>query len=580
MNQSIPETLREVVADHVSRVYESLDSAELAEQLVGFMGVAADSPHHPPHENHWDNNDVWMITYGDSIVCKQEKPLQTLKRFIDDHLADTITGVHILPFFPFSSDDGFSVINYAQVNDSLGSWADIQAIGEQYDVMADLVINHCSARSQWFENFKQCKHPGKDFFIESDPELDLSEVVRPRTSELLKPTQTLDGVKHVWCTFSHDQVDLNFANPAVLIEMVKTLRLYIDQGVRIFRLDAVAFLWKEIGTDCIHLPKTHEIVRLLRTLIVARSPEAIVITETNVPNHENLSYFGNANEAHAVYNFSLPPLVLHALTAGTSEHLKRWQMSMPPAQFGTFYFNFLASHDGIGLRPAKGLLSKNEINALAETMQNHGAKISWRSVGNADPEPYEINVALFDALKGTHEGIDKWQVRRFICAHAMMLALEGIPGVYVHSLFGTENDYARMDLTRHNRAINRHKWQLDELLKQITTKPNHHAKVFSKMRELIQLRRKQPAFHPNASQYTLHLGDEVFAFWRQSIRRDQSIFCIHNVTNRKIDIPLSSINLIDLESWHDLVSGRPCDPENGMLTLKPYRFVWLSNNLH
>lgn len=565
------------VTDHLQRIYPEQDCTELAHKALNAMRVSPVAQPCELHQNKWSEQDAWVITYGDSIVSDQESPLKTLKKFSDQHLREHISGLHILPFFPYSSDDGFSVIDYSQVNDSLGDWGDIEALSKDYDLMADLVINHCSQRSRWFDNFRQRKDPGKDYFYQADPEQDLSQVVRPRTSPLLMPTQTLDGVRHVWCTFSHDQVDLDFSNPDVFLEMVRIVRRYLEQGVKIFRLDAVAFLWKEAGTDCLHLPQTHEFVRLFRTLIEAHTEQAIVITETNVPNHENLSYFGNANEAHAVYNFSLPPLLLHALVSGNSEHLKRWQMSMPPAQTGTFYFNFIASHDGIGLRPAKGLLSESDLDELANTMQSFGGRISWRAIEGGKNEPYEINIALYDALQGTSKGRDKWQQQRFLCAHAVMLSLEGVPGIYIHSLVATQNDYEKVELTRQNRSINRHKWNYDDLSEKLSDEKTHHHQVFTSIKELLKIRRRQAAFHPNAVQYTLHLGNDVFAFWRQSINRDQSIFCIHNVTDQTVSIPISSVNLIGLAPWHDLISGDVHSIDDETITLSPYGFVWLSN---
>lgn len=567
------------IKEHLTRIYPNSDNKQLCAETLTAMGLSAEQDTHPLHQNKWSEKDIWVISYGDSIIRDGEAPLQTLKKFSDTYLKGVVSGLHILPFFPYSSDDGFSVMNYAQVNDSLGDWQDISNIAADYDLMADLVINHCSQRSQWFENFKQGKDPGKDYFVQGDPKQDLSFVVRPRTSPLLRETQTLDGIKHVWCTFSHDQIDLNFANPKVFLEMVRIVRNYLEQGVRIFRLDAVAFLWKQAGTDCLHLPQTHEFVRLFRTLIEAHTDNAIVITETNVPNHENLSYFGNVNEAHAVYNFSLPPLLLHAFVSGSSEHLKRWQMSMPPAQTGTFYFNFIASHDGIGLRPAKGLLAQKELDELVNTMQRFGARISWRSVEGGQQEPYEINVALYDALQGTAQGPDRWQQQRFLCAHAIMFALEGVPGIYIHSMLATGNDYDRVELTNHNRSINRSKWSFDELSKKLNDNGSHHAQVLNSLKKLLKLRIAQPAFHPNAIQYTLHLGNDVFAFWRQSINRNQSIFCIFNVTNQPVSIPLSSVNLISLETWVDLVSDVHYRATDETIELPPCGFVWLTNKV-
>ena len=572
-------SLLNVVADHLSRIYPDLEYRDIAERAIKTMGLSTQQAPCPLHQNKWSQRDAWVITYGDSIQTEGEAPLKTLKNFSDKYLKDAISGLHILPFFPYSSDEGFSVIDYSQVNESLGSWEDIEVIGKDYDLMSDLVINHCSQRSRWFENFRQRKDPGKDYFYEGDPEQDLSEVVRPRTSSLLRETRTLDGDKYVWCTFSHDQVDLNFENPDVFLEMALIVRRYLEQGVKIFRLDAVAFLWKTPGTTCVHLPQTHEFVRLFRTLIEAHSSDAIIITETNVPIHENLSYLGNANEAHAVYNFSLPPLLIHALTRGTSEHLKRWQMSMPPAQNGTFYFNFIASHDGIGLRPVAGLLDQKEIDQLINTMQNFGARVSWRAVADGKNEPYEINVSLFDALQGTSKGTDNWQLSRFLCAHAIMFALEGIPGVYIHSLLATQNDYERVELTNHNRNINRHKWSLEELEKQLSNPKSLHAQALKGITDLLKLRAKHTAFHPNAVQYTLHLGEQVFGFWRQSTDRQQSIFCIHNVSDQDVHVPISSINLVTTQEWLDLVSDQVLDSNQDNLTLKPYQFVWLSNDI-
>jgi len=568
-----------IVLDHVKRVYPEHDVEEISKQLLSAIELEPEFLVDKTPFNKWSEQDCWMITYGDSVIQDHIHPLHSLFDFATEYLKGTINGIHILPFFPYSSDDGFSVVNYSQVNESLGNWADIRDISAEFNLMADLVINHCSSRSPWFENYKAGVDPGKDYFIEISGDEDLSQVVRPRTSDLLREVRTVNGDKKVWCTFSHDQVDLNFENPKVLQEMVSIIAHYLDNGVRIFRLDAVAFLWKEVGTDCIHLPQTHEVIRLLRSLIEAKNSQAILITETNVPNHENLSYFNSPDEAHAVYNFSLPPLLLHALVSGTSEHLKRWQMSMPPAQVGTFYFNFIASHDGIGLRPVTGLLSQDEINSLVETMELFEGKISWRTVDANTREPYEINIALFDAMRGTTKGEDEYQLQRFICAHAIMLALEGVPGIYIHSLVATNNDIERVENTGQNRSINRHKWDFYQLKSVLSDPGSHHSKVLEQLTNLINIRTQQSAFHPNAVQFTLNLGNEVFAFWRQSLKRDQSIFCIYNVTDKKVSIPLSAVNLISLDQWTDLISGSHLseDELQGQITLQPYEFVWLSN---
>ena len=570
--------LREKVINHLRFVYPQEDCDALAHALLEIMGLERDCKKPRAHRNNWDQTDVLAITYGDTFIKPDEKPLVTLEHFLCEHFSDVINSVHILPFYPWTSDDGFAVINYKQVNDKLGSWEDIERISREFRLMADLVINHCSSRSEWFERFRQGKQPESGYFIEVDPDTDLTAVTRPRTNDLLREVETLDGVKHVWCTFSHDQVDLNFANPQVLIEMVSIIRFYLDRGVRIFRLDAIAFLWKEIGTNCLNLPQTHEIVRLLRTLIEHRKPKAIIITETNIPNRENLAYFGNANEAHVIYNFALPPLLLHGLITGNNYYLNHWLMSMPPAQDGTTYLNFIASHDGIGLRPVEGILSDEEIDEITDAMQQFGGRISWRRLSDQEVRPYEVNISLYDALSGTVQGPDQWQLQRFICAHAIMLGLEGIPAFYIHSLLGTRNDTIKMEQTGNNRAINRHTWDCDALSLELNNPESHHAMVLAELKRLIQVRTQHGAFHPNATQYTLHLGDGIFAFWRQSRKRDQSIFCIHNISDQPVEFRLSDINLVETNSWKDLLTGHNYNDFKHVIDLAPYQFLWISNS--
>ncbi|MEP6389152.1 MAG: sugar phosphorylase [Halioglobus sp.] len=573
--------LRERVQHHLEAIYHSiaidLSIEKLASELLAIMQLGEHTQEPRQHVNHWDQTDTVMITYGDSLQQEGELPLVTLKHFLECYADGSVSAVHILPFYPWSSDDGFSVLDYSSVNESLGSWSDIQSIARDFDLMADLVINHCSSRSLWFQNFLKNENPGADYFFTADPADDLSQVVRPRTSDLLREVATVDGPRHVWCTFSHDQVDLDFRNPEVLKQFVSIVRDYLDNGIRIFRLDAVAFLWKIPGTTCLNLDETHEVVRLLRTLIEHARPDALLITETNIPNRENLSYFGNANEAHCVYNFSLPPLLLNTLITGDCGYLKQWMMSMPPAQHGTTYFNFVASHDGIGLRPAEGLLSDEELNRLIRTMEQFGGHVSYRALENGENKPYEINIALIDALQGTTAGRDDFGVERFVCAHAVMLGLEGIPGLYVHSLLGTHNDYDRVRHTGHNRSINRHQWDYPELQVQLKDDRSEHSRVFAALKNLLSIRRKQAAFHPNATQFTLHLGSKLFGFWRQSMDRRQSVFCISNVSGDTQPLSLSDINLIDTQGWVDLISGVAFERTDMELQVAPYQTLWIAN---
>lgn len=579
MKDAMYQALEHRVINHLKSIYPDADHQTLTRDCLQTMRLDREC-HQPRRQvDHWDQRDAFVITYGDTFVDPPRHPLHVLRQFLDEHVQDYINSVHILPFFPYSSDDGFAVIDNKTVNPDLGDWPDIQEIARDYRVMADVVINHCSAENQWFKNFIDCVDPGKDYFFTASPKDDLSLVVRPRTSDLLKKVETREGDKYVWCTFGHDQVDFDFSNPRVLLEFIRIIRLYLDNGVTSFRLDAVAFIWKKIGTDCLNLPQTHEIVRLLRALIEHAEPDAIIITETNIPKRENLTYFGNANEAHAIYNFSLPPLLVYTLLSGDCGYLKSWLMTMPPAQLGTFYFNFIASHDGIGLRPAEGLLDSSEIEALLNAMQRFGGEISWRALSGIEKRPYEINISLIDALKGTLEGEDKFQFQRFICAHAIMLALEGIPAFYIHSLLATENDRERYQRTGHKRHLNRYQWSYDRLSELLADPDSRHARVLTELKRLIRIRSQQPAFHPNATQFTLHMGRRIFAFWRQSIQREQSIFCLSNISNRSRSVDLAEVNLIDTENWGDLISGTMLDTHLDIIELKPYQTVWLTNRM-
>ena len=569
--------LRLRIVSQLSNIYPQQDVGSIADRLLAVMGLEKSLNDVPAAERYWDEQSIAVITYGNTFAEQDEKPLKSLFGFLHKYLRELIDIVHILPFFPSSSDDGFAVTDYTGVNEELGDWDDVERISAEYRTMSDLVINHCSSRNPWFEQFKQGQAPGRDYFIAADPGEDMSMVVRPRTSPLLSRVETVNGIKHVWCTFSHDQVDLDFRNPEVLVEFVRIIRLYLDRGIQIFRLDAVAFLWKQAGTDCLNLEQTHEIVRLLRTLIEHHTPAAVIITETNIPNRQNLTYFGNGNEAHLIYNFSLPPLLVYSLISGNCKYLKTWMMSMPPARFGTTYFNFIASHDGIGLRPIEGHLSDEETQGFIDTMQAFGGMVSWRALGGGQKKPYEVNIALYDALKGTIEnGADDMAEKRFICAHAIMLALEGIPAFYIHSLLATRNDYQRMQQTGNPRTINRQRWNLGEI-DSLLQQDSHHGRIFGELARLIRIRRTQKAFHPNATQFTMHFGNAIFAFWRQSIDRDQSIFCLNNVSSTVQEINLADINLIVDEDWYDLISASAYPDLYGSISLQPYQSIWLTD---
>ncbi len=568
------------LADLVLQIYPERDSSQISAKIVEAFWPSEHSPRarkRKPSNDLWSEKDALLITYGNSILDGEHKPLDLLHDFLLRRLKGAVNSVHILPFFPYTSDDGFAVSDFRAVNPQLGDWSDITRISGAFNLMSDLVLNHVSSQGAWFNAYRQAQSPYDKFFFEASPDDDLTEVVRPRTTPLLQEVETANGPRHVWCTFSHDQIDLDFRNPEVLLEFLRIIRLHVDKGVQIIRLDAVAFLWKEIGTTSIHLPQTHAVVKLMRLLCDYASETVILLTETNVPKAENLSYFGDADEAHAIYNFPLPPLILHAVMSGSAHYLRRWQSGMPPAPMGCTYLNFTASHDGIGMRPVEGILPDNEQAKMIETVKKTGGLVSMRALPNGGEAPYEINTTYFEATGQTFNGEDDLQLERFLCTQTIVMSLEGIPAFYIHSMLATPNDHAQVAHRGMNRAINRHRWDYPTLNALMDDPQTMQARIFEALSKRLKVRAKQAAFHPNATQFTIPFEDQVFGIWRQSLDRRQSIFALHNVSDQWVDVAHMSMNLIEDEHWVDILSDDQIDMSKDSISLAPYQCRWITN---
>lgn len=480
-----------------------------------------------------------LITYADQVHEPGVAPLQTLADFCEQHLADVVSGVHLLPFYPWTSDDGFSVQDYFAVATEYGTWDDVARFRQRFDLMFDAVFNHMSAQGEWFQRFLRDEPDFRDFFVSVEGNPDLSQVVRPRALPLLTEFQTARGLEKVWTTFSADQVDVNVKSPRVLLALLDALLFYVAHGARFIRLDAIAYLWKEIGTPCIHLPQTHAVIQLMRAVLDEAAPQVQLITETNVPHADNISYFGDGtNEAQLVYNFALPPLVLHALLRGDATHLTRWAATLKAPSARTTFFNFLASHDGIGLNPARGILPATEIDFLVERCQAHGGFINYKHNADGSKSPYEMNIVYFDALNdlAADESVTT-QINRFMVAQAIMLALAGMPGIYFHSLFGSRNDRAAALETGINRRINRQKFARAVLEAELADAQSLRARVFGRFRELLALRWAHAAFAPNARQEVLDVGPQVFAVRRESVDGTDRMLCLHNCCGQPVQLP-------------------------------------------
>jgi len=543
----------------VSHIQERLQ--KLAEHYRGRIPKPADPS--------LSERDSLLITYGDQVQDAGKSHLQALNEFCESHLRGVVSGIHILPFYPWSSDDGFSVKDYRAVDMALGSWKDIENLGQSFRLMFDGVINHYSAQGEWFQKFLHDEEPYRDYFFTVDGDPDLSKVVRPRALPLLTEYETASGKRRVWTTFSADQVDLDFRNPDVLLEIFDVLLMYAERGAQFIRLDAIAYLWKEIGTSCIHLPQTHAVIQLLRAVLDDVAPHVRLITETNVPHADNISYFGNGkNEAQLVYNFALPPLVLYAFRTEDVSILSQWASDLDLPSEHTTFFNFLASHDGVGLNPARGILSSAEIDALVEQTLAHGGLISYKQNTDGTQSPYEMNINYFDALSNPFgdEPIET-QVNRFIAAQAIMLSLIGLPGIYFHSLFGSRNWADGVQITNHNRTINRQKLERVELEEELKSPVSLRCQVFTRFRQMLLARSSSAAFHPHGSQKILDAGNRIFALSRISPDGTKNVLCLQNITQQAQRIE----NLIN-KTARDLLTNRL---QNSKIILRPYQTMWL-----
>ncbi len=559
------------------QVYEKLE--ELAAQYA-YLGEL--EPVKTPSER-LTEKDVVLITYGDQVQGGSGSHLRTLHGWLRDRLSGIINTVHILPFYPYTSDDGFSVVDYRQVDTALGTWQDLRALRADFRLMFDAVINHISASSDWFQGFLQDDPRYRDYFIVTDPATDLSQVTRPRALPLLTGFQTTTGPKYLWTTFSEDQLDLNFKNPAVFLEIAGLLLFYASQGADLVRLDAIGYMWKEIGTSCIHLPQTHSLIQVLRDLLDHCVPDLLLITETNVPHRDNISYFGDGtNEAQLVYQFPLVPLVLDALVAGNASHLTRWATGLEKMSDTTTFFNFLASHDGIGVVPARSILSEAEIQRLVERTLAHGGQVSYKNNPDGSQSPYELNITFFDALSDPADTSEDIEIKasRFMVSQAIMLALQGVPGIYFHSLLGSANWQQGFNQTGRNRTLNREKLALPELERRLDEARG--SLVFERYTALIKARTGHPAFHPNAAQRILPLTEkpELFGILRTA-QDGRQVLALHNVSDRAHNFNLEPerAGLKRDQSYIDLVSRQnfKSEPDGQMrLEIKPFQVLWLA----
>lgn len=558
MKEKINQLLNDVYADAFSAAHrEALFTAiDRSKSLIAQQ-----------RKQGWDESDVVLITYADQFHHAEQKPLAVFNQFYQKWFKSVFSHVHLLPFCPWSSDDGFSVIDYHRVAPESGDWNDIAELKTQTKLMFDFVCNHMSAKSEWFNNYLQQKPGFENFFIEMDPETDLSAVTRPRALPLLTPFTLSDGsVRHLWTTFSEDQIDLNYACPEVLLAMVDVLLHYLLQGADYIRLDAVGFMWKTPGTSCIHLEKTHLLIKLFRAIADAVAPGTVIITETNVPHKDNISYLGNgSDEAHMVYQFSLPPLVLHSVHSQDATALCRWAQSLTLPSDKTTWFNFLASHDGVGLNPLRGILPEDDILQLVDKLQQQGALVNWKNNPDGSRSPYEINVTYMDALSRQDDSDDE-RLARFMLAHAILLTFPGVPAVYIQSIMGSRNDYAGVEKLGYNRAINRQKYDATEIEQQLFASDSLRSRAYHILSQLIVLRRQHKAFHPD-SQFTIQTLNPSVLLITRTANDGEEITALFNISDKEQHVDANVQGGFDLINKHAVMDTS--------VTLRPWQVTWI-----
>lgn len=556
--------LQQILEKRLSFIYEDEEKEKRAlNKIIQNLEKYSAKTDYAPR---FSQQDSILITYGDTITDGDKPGLQVLETFLEEHVKDAISAVHILPMYPYTSDDGFSVIDYRKINPQLGGWNDINQLSQNYDLMFDAVINHISKSSEWFQGYLKGQEPYKDYFITCDPDQDYSSVTRPRALPLLTKVETAEGEKYVWTTFSDDQIDLNFECPELLAEILDILMFYAKNGAKYIRLDAIGFMWKKLGTSCMHLPQTHEIIKLMKDVLRVYFPQIKIITETNVPHEDNISYFGNGDdEADLVYQFPLPPLTMFSLLTGNAEVFTRWmeQLSLPSDK--VTYFNFLSSHDGIGVRPTEGILSKEEQQILVDAALKNGGAVSYKDNGDGTQSPYELNINYQDALAGP-DASDEERISKFLAAETILLSMQGIPGIYIHSLLGSRNDYYGKTTSGIPRRINREKLSYDYVACQLKEETNRK-KIFDELIRRLNIRKEQTAFSPTAKQEVKKIDPEVLTFIRRNEETGEKIWVLINVSGKQktiMDPQLKGKNLLGMRENVD-----QC------IQLKPWECAWV-----
>ena len=426
-------------------------------------------------------NQVQLITYPDSLGGT----LKDVSNFVDIYLADAIGGVHVLPFYPSSADRGFAPLTHLEVDPTFGTWDDIKKISKNYDVVADLTVNHLSYESKYFQDYlaNGSASPYADMFLEVEKFLERHEAALESLNTIYRPRPTLpfstfklyDGTtKQIWTTFTNHQIDLDVESAVTRQIMKKFIDHMVQNGVNLIRLDAVGYTVKRPWTSSFLIPETYDFIRWLQSVT---PPEVELLAEIHHNPAQQLSLL-ESGTVDWVYDFSLPFLALHALLSGTGTNLRHWIEKRPDKLITT-----LDTHDGIGVVDVEGLVTEEEIAETLVWVESNGANQALRASGtNAENlDIYQLNSTYYSALGEDDDA--------YIAARAIQFFIPGIPQVYYVGLLAGRNDYELLTKTNHGRDINRHNYNWPEILQAMDLK------VVQRLLRLMRFRSSHPAFN-------------------------------------------------------------------------------------
>ncbi|MFW9905101.1 MAG: alpha-amylase family glycosyl hydrolase [Candidatus Thorarchaeota archaeon] len=567
----------------------------------------------------FDFKDIILNIYADSIQGRYGTPLQKLYSFTEAYIHDIINGVHILPFFPWDTDRGFSVLNYYEVDQRNGSWEDFTSLKNLYDIlMIDCVINHASINNPLVQKALIGNLEYQDFVItykeEEKPTQDeLLKITRARPTPVLTryyvlaskegkrwvtfniPLQGIESKKvriedtgWVWTTFSRPkspdgvvmtrQVDLNYSNPKVFLEMVRIILFYISKGARWLRLDAIGYLWKKIGTTCLHQPETHIFISLINDILkIFDYLQIVLIGEVNEPQEKALQYLCS-DETDMIYLFTHFPLAVHAILTGTSQYYMKWIPSLKDAK-GRLFISVLGTHDGMGMKPIGNWLPDDEKTRLQRILtEEYNALPNYALITGGKKIIYELCSTPWNFInKNNSDESEELQIRRYTAVLALGLMIRGIPSIYINGLLGIPNFTGELD---ENRSINRQILYENYLNEELNYKNSRIFKIFSQIMFLIKIRKNEEAFDPHGPFIPYYIHDAFVSILLTSSDNIQKIFALVNVTKEDqiLKIPLDKIGL-DETRFQDIITDQHYEAIKSTKTLeiafKPYQICWL-----